>query len=176
MPMHGASGAPSYGTGSGTSFVGFINEFEDLAHAHGLMDAEKFDTIFCYVPRDTGNLWKSQNGYANKDWNTFCTTLEEFYLDLKANYTKKDLQGFVNRSAWTRMSSEQEVVMYYQNFKERSYRLRESRQLADDDCDALFFEGFHPADRDILIQRLFSLKPTHPLRNPHKLEDVYQVA
>ena len=65
---------------------------------------------------------------------------------------------------------------HFQNFEVHSYRLRESHQLSDEERDVEFFQGFHPADRDMLAARLLVLKPTHPLNKPYNTEDVYQAA
>jgi len=65
--------------------------------------------------------------------------------------------------------------MRSKNFEERSYRLRESHQLSDEERDSEFFQGFHPANHDILAARLFSLKPTQPRNKSYDMEDVCQI-
>ena len=87
MPGPCSIDAPYFSKGSSGSFTNFMHEYQALATANGLTDAEKVETIFRYVSPDLRKFWKSVDGYATTDWTTFSATLEAMYPDTSAVVT-----------------------------------------------------------------------------------------
>ena len=177
MPGPRSHHAPFFSSDANVPITNFLREFTSLADACGLTDRQKVDAILRYVPPKTFNFWTTLPGYAAKDWTTFSTSLEEMYPDTEAYtcYTKKGLQELVDRSNQKRLCDENDVINYYRAFHEISNHLT-AAQLSAEERNEEFFMGFHPEDREILSNRLYALKPNHPPRQAHDLQDVYQVA
>jgi len=178
MPGPRSADAPFFSKSSNVSFTDFMHEYHALATANGLTDAEKVETILRYVSSDLRKFWKSVNGYTTGDWAAFSTALEAMYPDTSAatRLTKKALQDLLYNTSRSRMTNEEDVMDYYQEFLELTNPLRMAQQLSEEDRDAKFFKGFHRDDREILSGRLFSMKPNHPQDKPYKLGDVFKAA
>ena len=103
----------------------------------------------------------------------FRASLEDMYPDTEAYtcYTKKGLQELVDRSNQRRLRDKNDVINYYRTFHEISNHLT-AAQLSAEERNEEFFMGFHPDDREILSNRLYALKPNHPPRQAHDLQDV----
>jgi len=177
MPGFRSNNAPFFLTNDNTPITNFLHKFTALADDYRLTDSQKVETIMRYVPPKTYTFWSTFPSYVAKNWSAFCTNLENMYPDTEADthYTKKGLQELVDQANQTRLHDENDVITYYRDFHEISNHLT-AAQLSDEEWNAEFFMGFHPDDREILSNRLYSLKPNHPLRQPHDLKDVYQVA
>ena len=52
------------------------------------------------------------------------------------------------------MSSEDDLIKHYNRFLDLADPLLDSRKLDDEECDVLFWYGFHPEDRAMLLHRL----------------------
>jgi len=178
MPGPRSADAPFFSKTSAGSFTDFMHEYQALATANGLTDAQKVQTIFRYVSLDLRKFWKSVDGYTTDNWATFSTALEAMYPDTSAatRLSKKALQDLLYNTSRSRMDDEEDVMDYYREFLELTNPLQAAQQLSDEDRNAKFFKGFHRDDREILSGRLFSMKPNHPQDRPYELDDIFKAA
>jgi hypothetical protein len=68
--------------------------------------------------------------------------------------TKKNIFDHVRWSMEFPTSDEDEAINYYNRFLDLAEPLLDSRLLDSEECDALFWCGFHPDDRVMLLCRL----------------------
>ncbi len=153
--------APYFSGQPGDSLVEFLRECDDLASSLGFKDTEKVDIVLRYVPASIREFWQTLDGYLVKNWRVFRSALEDLYPDTMAGnrYTRTGLQEFVKISARTRIQDEDDLILYHRRFLQISNPLRLAQQLSDEERNAEFFNGFHPKDRDIIYDRLFTLNP-----------------
>jgi hypothetical protein len=64
---------------------------------------------------------------------------------------KRNVFDYVLWSMELPMSEESKVTEYYNRFMDLAEPLLDSRLLEDEECDALFWCGFHPDDRALLL-------------------------
>ena len=161
MPAPRSNNAPYFSGEPGDPLAEFLHEYDGLASSLGLTSAQKVDTIFRYVPASVREFWETLDGYPSRDWTAFRAALEGIYPDTTAGnrYTKTGLQEFVKISARTRIQDEDDLILYHRRFLQISNPLRLSQSLSDEEQNAEFFNGFHPKDRDILYDRLYTLNP-----------------
>src|SRR5579863_9481598 len=80
--------------------------------------------------------------------------------------TKQNIFDHVMWSMEFPMCDEDEVITYYERFLDLTETLLDSRWLDDEECNMLFWYGFHPEDRAMLLCRLRS-------KNPHQRSGVH---
>jgi hypothetical protein len=93
MPGPHSVDAPSFSEDSSASFTDFLHEYEALAMANALTDAQKVETILRYVSSGIRKFWKSVDGFNPPNWRDFRTALVEMYPDTSAatRFTKRAL-------------------------------------------------------------------------------------
>jgi len=136
------------------------------------------ETILHYVPSNVQEFWQTLNGYSPRDWKAFRATLEDLYPDTMAgnHYTRTGLWDFVQISAWTCIQDEDDLILYHRHFLQLSNPLRLTQKLSDKERNTEFFNGFHPKDRDIIYDRLFTLNPRHVINNAPEFNETWEVA
>ena len=176
MPGPRLTNTPYFSKTTTGSFTDFMHEYQALATANGLTDAQKVETILRYVSPDLRKFWKTVDGFTANNWATFSTALEAMYPDTSAatRLTKKALQDLLYNTSRSRMRNEEDVMDYYQEFLELANPLQVAQQLSDKDRNAKFFKGFHRDDREILSSHIFSMRPNHPQDRPYELDDVFK--
>jgi hypothetical protein len=178
MPSHRTNSTPYFSDPDNDSLADFLFEFEGLALDHNLTGPQKVEAILRYIPPSTRNFWMTLNGYSTSDWGTFRASLEALYPDLNliSSYTRQRLQDFVDISARTQLKDYSDFMTYYRRFLHYSNHLVNTNQILDDDRSREFFYGFHPTDRDGLLQRLQALRPTQPSRTPYDFTNIHDMA
>ena len=78
-----------------------------------------------------------------------------------SKHTKKNIFDYVRWSAEQAFSNEDDVIKHYDRFLDLAEPLLDSQQLDDKECDILFWYGFHPEDRAMLLYQLLAKR-----RNP----------
>ena len=71
-----------------------------------------------------------------------------------ANRAEEDVFDYVLWSMKHRMNDKDEVGKYYNQFLDLTKPLLDSCLLDDEECNKLFFYGFHLIDRALLLCRL----------------------
>jgi hypothetical protein len=78
--------------------------------------------------------------------------------------TKKNVFDYVLWSMEFPMNDESKVIKYYNQFLDLTKPLLDSYGLDDEDCNKLFWYGFHPEDRVMLLCWLRSENPNQRSR------------
>ncbi|KAF8263078.1 hypothetical protein EI94DRAFT_1599129 [Lactarius quietus] len=156
----------------------FVMEYEALTTACSLTSMEMAETVIRYVPFDMHEFWRTLDGYRAGSWTTLKINLESLYPDTSAatHITKKTLQDFVDAAAKDRIRDKDDVIAYHCRFLKISNHLYNARELSEEDRNLEFFQGFHPDDREVLVNRLFSLNPRHPTDKPYAFKDILTTA
>ena len=76
-PAYGVSAMPSIRSKLAPYFSGkisqpieeFLEEYDELADKHGLTNRQKVDTVIRYVNEQQRHIWRSLDGFLNRDWN-----------------------------------------------------------------------------------------------------------
>ena len=84
MPGPHLTDAPYFSKTTTGSFTDFMHEYQALATANSLTDAQKVETILRYVSPDLHKFWKTVDGFTANNWAMFSTALEAMYLDTSA--------------------------------------------------------------------------------------------
>ena len=178
MPSARDNKAPYFSGQVGDPLDEFLREYEELATTCTLNNQQKVETILRYIPSDLRDLWKILDGYATHDWTLFRQSLEKLYqgTSARSKYSKRKLHDFVNYNSRSRMRSEDDVLQYYRQFHIFCQPLRESNRITTEECDAAFWFGFHPADRDKLFARLIAKAPDQYDDQHFPIEDVFKTA
>ncbi|KAI0273202.1 hypothetical protein BGY98DRAFT_1188997 [Russula aff. rugulosa BPL654] len=178
MPPPRLSWAPYFSGQVGDPFEDFLTEYEELADSCGLTGQQKVETIVHYIQLAHRDLWKSLDGYTTRNWVDLRRDLEDIYAgpSTYSCYSKQKLYGLTRYFAQTRISSEEDVLWYYQRFLILSRLLRDARRLSDKECDKAFWLGFHPRDRAEMYVRLIAKHPDQPTNVRFNYLDVYKAA
>ena len=178
MPAPRSTHAPYFSGQPGDPLADFLHEYDGLASSLGLTDAQKVETILWYVPSKEREFWQTLDGYSSKDWKTFRAALEDIYPDTASGnrYTRTGLQEFVKISARTRIQDEDDLSLYHKRFLQISNPLRLTQKLSDEERNAEFFNGFHPKDRDIIYDRLFTLNPRRSTNRAPNFDETWEAA
>jgi len=81
-------------------------------------------------------------------------------------HVKQNIFDYVRWSMEALMNKEDQVIKYYNRFLDLAEPLLDARWLDDNDTDKLFWYGFHPEDRAMLLYWLCS-------KYPHQQSEVY---
>jgi hypothetical protein len=178
MPAPRMSGAPHFTEKPHESLMDFLLEYDALATAHGLTDKQKVQTLSRYVPSHIQEFWHILDGYAADDWRTYWAAIEKIYPDTSTSthFSKKVLWELVDSWVHTPMWDEEDVLQYYRWFLKHSNPLCTVQTLLEEDCNAKFFEGFHPEDHKVINNHLHAMKPNHPEDKPYDFEDTFEAA
>jgi hypothetical protein len=105
MPIPCTRGTPYFAERPDESLTDFLVDYDVLAIAHRLTDAQKVNTLSRYIPAKLRGLWQSLDGYATGNWATYRTAIEAIYPDTSAAtcFTKKALHELVDSWAGTPM-------------------------------------------------------------------------
>jgi hypothetical protein len=100
--MHGA---PYFAKRHDKSLTNFLVDYDALAIAHGLTNAQKVNTLSRYIPAKLCGLWQSLDSYTTGNWVTYQAAIEAIYPDTSAatHFTKKALRELVDSWARTPM-------------------------------------------------------------------------
>jgi len=139
----------------------FLREYEELADSYGLTSQQKIETVIWYIPVTLRDLWKSLDGYAAHDWIDFRLALEDIYNGTSAHsrHSKQKLYNFTRYSSKTRMNEKEDVLQFYRQFLIFSKPLKDAWRLTNEECNKMFWLGFHPQDRAEMFARLIAKHP-----------------
>jgi hypothetical protein len=90
--------------------------------------------------------------------------------------TKKNVFNYVLWLIELPMSEESEVTRYYNQFLDFAEPLLNVCILEDEECEELFWYGFHLDDHCLLLQQLFLKFPDQPLATYFHLQRVFPTA
>ncbi|KAH9960603.1 hypothetical protein BC827DRAFT_1268006 [Russula dissimulans] len=74
------------------------------------------------------------------------------------------------------MYEEEDVLRYHRQFLLLSKPLYNNRSITPQQCNALFWRGFHPNDRAAMLSCLIAKHPEQPCRQAFDLKEVLKIA
>lgn len=109
----------------------FLQEYEELADNYRLTHRQKVETVVRYIDPSQRDLWKSLDGFINRDWHDLCRDLREEYIDPtpQGRYSKQKLIDLTNKTARLRMEDEGDVLKYYRDFNRLSRPLLDASRI-----------------------------------------------
>ena len=142
----------------------FLEEYNELADKHGLTNRQKVDTVIWYVNKQQHHIWRSLDGFLNRDWNQLCTELRNEYVSptTAGKHTKKMLLKLVEDSAQSCMEYETDMIDYHRQFNTISKPLIDNGKITTSERNILFWRGFHPEDRRALHEHLIAKQSDNP--------------
>ena len=178
MPPPCSVTAPFFSGRVGDSLDEFLVEYDELADDRQLSEQQKCETVLRYISPSHRDLWKSLDAYTDGDWSKLCHDLEGIYASTstKGQYTRQKLYDFVQYSAKSPITEEDDVHRYYRRFLILSKPLLDSQRMTDEERDGAFWWGFHPQDRAAMTSRLIAKNPDHVEGDAYNYNDVYKVA
>ena len=132
----------------------FLQEYDELADSHGLNSRQKVETIIRYVDPSQCDIWRSLEGFINRDWDDLCHDLNDEYVDPTPQgcYSKQKLQDLASKTAALQMEDEGDVLKYYRDFNRLSKPLLNVGRITIGKWNTTFWRGFHPDDREALYE------------------------
>jgi hypothetical protein len=178
MPAPRSNRAPFFSGNMSDPLDDFLREFEELAHAHQLTDAQKVETVIRYVSTDLKDYWKSLDGYSTRNWTDFRLSLQTAYPDLnpRNRHSKQRLYEYIRQHSQARIRDELDVLRYYRHFNFLTKSLLDSRHLTEEERDQAFWYSFHPKDRGLMTARLVALQPQRHAGDTFELAEVFDTA
>ena len=156
----------------------FIQEFEEIADGHRLTNQQKVETIIRYIDTSQHHIWKSLQGYLNRNWHNFCNELRNEYVNptTQGQFSKQRLVNYTDKSAQVPMKDEADVIDYHCNFNSLSKLLLDEGRITTGKHNTIFWRGFHPNNRQELYERLIAKKLDQPKGQAFDLQDVLHIA
>jgi hypothetical protein len=156
----------------------FLDEYEELANSCSLTERQKVETVTHYITCSLRDFWKSLDSYRAYNWTDLRLTLEEIYdgPSVPSRHSEQKLRDFVRQSSKLCMNGEEDVLQYYRHFLALGKPLCNSKRLSTNECNKLFWLGFHPRDRTELYARLIAKHPDQPSSICFDYLDVYKAA
>ena len=178
MPPPRSHRAPYFSGNVDDPIEDFLREYEELADDCALTSQQKVETIIRYIPVKLRDLWKSLDGYVTQDWAALKRVLEHTYdgASARSRHSKQKLYDFARYSSKTQMNEEEDVLQYYRRFLIFSKPLVDARRLTEEECNKMFWLGFHPRDRSRMFSRLIAKHPDQNSDEHFNYLDVYKVA
>jgi len=178
MPSARSKTTPFFSGNIDNPIEDFLQEYEELANSYRLNSRQKVETVIRYVAQSQRDIWKSLEGYINRDWVDLCHDLRDEYVDPtpQGRYSKQKLQDYTNRRARHQIEDEEDVLKYYRVFNRLSKPLLDSDRITTGEWNAAFWRGFHPDDRKALYERLIAKKPDMPRGRAFDYKDVLSIA
>jgi hypothetical protein len=178
MPAPRSNKVLFFSNQSGDTLEVFLQEYENLASTHSLTPREKVEQILHYVSPELCDLWQFLDGYSTKDWHTFRQSIKEIYgeASMMSHYSKQRLWEFIKLTSKSHMADEDDVKTYYKHFLVLCKPLIQHCKITEEECNTVFWGGFHPEDRRLMIPRLIASFPHHPKAQPFNYEDMFKVA
>src|SRR5882757_10578958 len=136
--------------------VKVFESFEDETEDDELMDLEKVKGVLRSLDdRKDRNLWKTMDGYDEKDYMTFKGSVLEFYLGTKktATYLLEQLEEFTHDNRDRRMTP-QRLFQYQSHFKPIALWLEENNIISTKELDEYFWYGLPKDIRKSIRQDL----------------------
>jgi hypothetical protein len=156
----------------------FLQEYKELADSYRLTSRQKVETVIRYVAQSQRDIWKSLEGFINRDWDDLCRDLRDEYVDPtpQGRYSKQKLQDYTNKRARRPIEDEEDMLKYYRIFNRLSKSLLDSDRITTGEWNTAFWRGFHPDDRKALHERLIAKKPDMPRGRAFDYKDVLSIA
>lgn len=135
--------------------VKVFKEFEDDIEDDELMDSEKVKGVLNFVDRKDQILWKTMDGYDERDYMQFKGSVLEFYLGTKktAGYLFNQLKNLTEDTRDHRMTPRC-LANYHFRFKPLALWLEESDVISTDELDEYFWCGLPKAIRRLIREDL----------------------
>src|SRR5882757_7411091 len=136
--------------------VKVFESFEDETEDDKLMDSEKVKGVLRNLDdRKVRSLWKTMDGYDEKDYMTFKGSVLEFYLGTKktAKYLLEQLEEFTHSNR-DRRTTPQRLFQYQSHFKPIALWLEENNIISTKELDKYFWYGLPKDIRRLIRQDL----------------------
>ena len=180
MPPPRSYDAPYFSGRVSDPIEDFLDEYEELANSCGLTERQKVETVTRYISPSLRDFWKSLDSYQAHNWTDLRLTLEEIYdgpsAPTRSCHSEQKLRDFARQSSKFCMNGEEDVLQYYRHFLTLGKPLCNSKHLSTNECNKLFWLGFHPHDRVELYARLIAKHPDQPSSICFDYLDVYKAA
>jgi hypothetical protein len=73
------------------------------------------------------------------------------------------------------MGDETDVINYQQQFNTQSKVLLNSDRMTERECNAIFWQGFHPDNQQALREHLIAMHPSKPTGEAFDLKDIFNI-
>ena len=121
-----------------------------------LTDEEKVKCIIKYTDSKMKSFWKSLGGFKEKDWGALKEWILNAYPDAKKGeaHTHNKLKMLMKHFSTKYISSETDLVKYYQLFRPVAQALVKNKRISKGERDCLFWKGLPKAACKTIIQQL----------------------
>ena len=145
LPTLGSKSAPSKFSGNYKDIKTFIRHYERLCKAYHVSGEEKCERIIDYCSRHVTTFIESLVSYKNKDWNTLCTDLMEYYdADLKeTRHNVRDLRKLIKKWYKKKISNLQNWKKYQREFITISGWLVAKGKVTHDEEATYYWHGIN---------------------------------
>ena len=174
MPGAGSTKAPTF-TGNSSNLLEFFKEFEHLAHSYGVSDQDKCWLVLRYVDTTTKCFWVTLPGYEAQDYDLFKEEIFKKYPGSAKGvcYTYRDLEHVVIAAAELSISTEAELLQYYQQFSPIAIYLMKQGKLSTCERNMWFWEGLPVEARQAISRHLELQNPrTFSRSDPINYDDI----
>lgn len=115
----------------GTQPRRFLQKFEILIEGNHLSDRQKCKTILLYIDNQTHlNIIEQTDGFKPKNWNLFKENfLQEFVDESMPKYRRTDLDSFIERYDYNKLSGLSEITEFYHKFSLISGDLKKKEMI-----------------------------------------------
>jgi hypothetical protein len=164
LPSPCSEHAPHFTDAPNENIDTFLRRFDTLADDLSLSNDHRVLGIIRFTSDDLQSFWTPSKNYISRDWPAFRKELHNLHQNVKTEnlYTRAGLQAFITCCTQNRLTDEDDLIVYRRRFLRFSRPLHTANKLTKEEEDSNFFNGFHPHNRDILKNRLFTMNPTRP--------------
>lgn len=176
MPLPRSKAAPRW-KGKPKELLAFLDEFEACADASKLDSPQKCKQLIRYVSQDVKDLIEALDDYKKPNWGDLKAELLKLYgsPDKRKQYKPKDLRQIVRKCFKKAIRKEKALDAYLRKFVTIANVLVSSNKIDSDECDRLFWKGFHKKTRSKLRLRLLVTHKDHDRSKPYGRKDVVHI-
>ena len=119
-----------------------------------LPDEEKVKCIIKYTDSKMKSFWKSLGGFKEKDWGALKESILNAYPGAKKGeaHTHNELKTLIKCFSTKYISSETDLVKYYQLFRPVAQAHVKNKRISEGECDRLFWKGLPKAAHKTIVQ------------------------
>ena len=179
MPLAHGSKAPKFSTDP-LGFDHFFADVDALAKKANLTTEETIAWAIRYAGA-AGTAWQCipcmLDSNNKPTFDVFREGVRACYMHLTSRrYTKRDLKALVSRTSSSREMSRDDFSQYYRDFLEISTYLLQKVRFAEEQRSEAYLEGFPPAIRERIKQRLDFKFPDNVEDDEYGFADIHAAA
>lgn len=164
--------------GDPRSFEEFLDEYEDLAYEHGLVDEKMVSSLTRYAPNsDVRYMWKllAKDISVSINWDAYRERLIENTPGAGEDrrYTRADLEDLVASYQDKAMQTRDQLNEYWQRFFVVVEYLSGNGRLSNEEKSKKFLQGLPASLRRRVQAQLRNQYPTHHLEDAFTLQAMF---